>query len=115
MVPPNQGHISPLAASLSENPTALTFTKPIKMCHNCPDPRNEGHMVSIVFGAVVALLGMTGTAHAYIDPGAGSFVLQMALAGALALGATIKFFWFRIKQGARRLFLRRGDAPDRTA
>ena len=79
-------------------------------------------MATIVFIAAVALLGMTGTAAAYIDPGAGSFVLQMALAGALALGASVKFFWFRIKEGARRLFRRRrgdtadqrGDTADRT-
>ena len=33
---------------------------------------------------------------AYIDPGTGSYVLQMALAGLLGAGYTIRRFWTRI-------------------
>jgi hypothetical protein len=43
---------------------------------------------------------------AYIDPGTGSFVLQLALAGLLGVGHTIRRFWARIT----RLF-GRSSAP----
>jgi hypothetical protein len=33
---------------------------------------------------------------AYIDPGTGSYLLQMALAGLLGAGYTIRRFWTRI-------------------
>ena len=56
-----------------------------------------------IFAAFIAVLATTSAAHAYIDPGAGSFVLQMMLAGALAVGATVKVFWFRIKQVVRHI------------
>ena len=36
-------------------------------------------------------------AHAYIDAGSGSYVLQMAMAGLLALAFTVKMAWSRVK------------------
>ena len=33
---------------------------------------------------------------AYIDPGTGSYVLQLALAGLLAAGYTLRRFWTRV-------------------
>jgi hypothetical protein len=42
-------------------------------------------------------------AHAYIDPGTGSFILQ-AILGVIAVSAvTIKIYWKRIKQFCLRL------------
>ena len=34
---------------------------------------------------------------AYLDPGTGSYLLQLALAGALAASYAVKHFWARIK------------------
>jgi hypothetical protein len=65
-----------------------------------------------LFAIFIAILAMTNTAHAYIDPGAGSFVLQMMLAGALAVGATVKVFWYRIKEGMRRILPGRQRVQD---
>jgi hypothetical protein len=65
-----------------------------------------------VSAGFIALLATTGAAQAYIDPGAGSFVLQMMLAGALAVGATVKIYWYRIKEGMRRLFSSRQGVQD---
>ena len=39
---------------------------------------------------------------AYIDPGTGSYVLQLALAGLLGAGYTIRRFWGRIVALFRR-------------
>ena len=47
---------------------------------------------------VLALLLMLGsTAHAYIDPGAGSLLLQVLLGGLAAAFATISLYFARIK------------------
>jgi hypothetical protein len=36
-------------------------------------------------------------AHAYLDPGTGSYILQIALATIVGIGFAIKLFWGRIK------------------
>ena len=64
----------------------------------------------LVFSAVAAaLLGMSciGPASAYIDPGTGSYVLQMAAAGVLAGLLVIKAFWGNLKGFVFRVLLRR--------
>jgi hypothetical protein len=45
------------------------------------------------------------TLFAYIDPGTGSYILQLALAGVLGAGYALKHYWFRLK----RLFTSRAD------
>jgi hypothetical protein len=47
--------------------------------------------------ATVLLLGTSSAAHAYIDPGSGSYMLQMALAGILAVVFSLKMFWQRLR------------------
>lgn len=42
------------------------------------------------------LLFLTRPAHAYLDPGSGSMVLQLLLGGVAAVGVVIKLFWHRI-------------------
>jgi len=45
-----------------------------------------------------------GLSEAYLDPGAGSYILQMLLAGALGLIFTIKLYLSKIKSFFRGLF-----------
>jgi len=40
---------------------------------------------------------LPGNAYAYIDPGTGSYVIQMIIAAALGVLFTIKSFWSKIK------------------
>jgi len=40
---------------------------------------------------------LPGKAYAYIDPGTGSYVIQIIIAAALGVLFTIKSFWSRIK------------------
>jgi len=49
--------------------------------------------------ALVALLtlGATDNAYAYIDPGAGSMLLQMLVAGVAGALFTIRIYWQRVK------------------
>jgi hypothetical protein len=52
----------------------------------------------------LALLGVATTqASAYFDPGTGSLLLQMLIAGALTAAASIKLFWLRIKDFMQRI------------
>ena len=45
-------------------------------------------------------------AHAYLDPGTGSYVLQMIIAGVLGAAFAIKMSWFRIKRFFTGMFSR---------
>ena len=50
------------------------------------------------------LLATVAPAHAYIDAGSGSYVLQMAMAGVLALAFTLKLAWQRVRAYFADLF-----------
>ncbi len=39
---------------------------------------------------------------AYVDPGAGSYLLQVALAGLLGAGYVLRHFWSEVKRVGRR-------------
>lgn len=59
---------------------------------------------------VFTLLGTARPAHAYVDPGSGSFILQMLVAGMLSVAFTVRQYWAQLRAFARRLFP--GGAPD---
>ena len=48
-------------------------------------------------------------AHAYIDPGTGSMIIQAFLAAVAACAVTIGIFWHRLKDFWGRLFGRNKD------
>ena len=41
--------------------------------------------------------GSLGTAHAYIDPGTGTIILQALIGGIVAAGAAVSLYWRKIK------------------
>jgi hypothetical protein len=47
-------------------------------------------------------LASTGSSRAYIDPGTGSYVLQLAAAGVFAALVTVKTFWKSIRSSLVR-------------
>lgn len=52
--------------------------------------------------AAAGLLGLwlavpAGDAHAYLDPGTGSFLVQMLIGGIAAGAAAISLYWSRLK------------------
>lgn len=47
---------------------------------------------------------MVQDSYAYIDPGTGSYLLQLMLAGLLGLVFTIKIYWQKIKTFFLKLF-----------
>lgn len=52
---------------------------------------------SVILIALLLLTALPHQAHAYIDPGAGSYMLQLLVAGAVSALFAIKVFWGRIK------------------
>ena len=42
-------------------------------------------------------------AAAYLDPGAGSLMLQMLIAGIMGLIVTLKIYWYRLKNFVARI------------
>lgn len=45
----------------------------------------------------VFLVLATPSAHAYLDPGTGSMILQGIIAGIAVAGLTLKNYWYRVK------------------
>ena len=58
--------------------------------------RNRLVVRALTLAVLVQALATT-QANAYIDPGSGSFFVQMLLAGLLGAGMAIKTYWHRIK------------------
>jgi len=54
-------------------------------------------IVAAAFVAALLLLSPT-TAHAYLDPGTGSYMVQMLIAGVLGAAFAVKMYWLRIKR-----------------
>ena len=52
--------------------------------------------------ATVALLA-TVPAHAYVDPGTGSMVIQMIVGGILAAGFMLKNYYYQIKRRINKM------------
>ncbi|MGQ9730137.1 MAG: hypothetical protein ACUVX8_02600 [Candidatus Zipacnadales bacterium] len=46
---------------------------------------------------VLTALGASGPAHAYIDPGTGSYLFQLAIAGLLSALFVIRLYWRKLK------------------
>ena len=60
---------------------------------------------------VLTFLVIATPAMAYIDPGSGSMILQVILAGILGGLFAIKVFWQRVKAFFKALFGKKTDSP----
>jgi hypothetical protein len=72
-----------------------------------PMTRSKSRRSRAVWGAVFFayfLLVLAPAAHAYLDPGSGSFFFQLLIAGLVGGAVTVRAFWGRI----RGFFSRRG-------
>ena len=46
---------------------------------------------------LLVVLSLSKEAHAYVDPGTGSYLLQIVVAGFLGLLYALKLYWTRLK------------------
>jgi len=67
---------------------------------------------SVIIGAAFWLAIAARPAHAYIDPGTGSYLLQLLVGGLFAAAFVLKAFWGKIGTGLSRA-LRRTQDPAR--
>lgn len=63
-----------------------------------PTPRVGAGRFGLVGLVVCGIAAATTNADAYIDPGTGSYIFQLAVAGGLAVLFTLKRYWHRIKE-----------------
>ncbi len=63
-----------------------------------------GRILTICTLAALLQMVFTPPAHAYLDPGTGSYIFQLLLAAVVGLAFVIKVFWGRIKSFFSRLF-----------
>jgi biotin transporter BioY len=57
----------------------------------------EKRIVSLLIFVAVIMAGLPGLAFGYIDPGTGSYLLQVAIAALLGGALAVKIFWQKIK------------------
>ncbi|GAH84215.1 unnamed protein product [marine sediment metagenome] len=75
--------------------------------------RRAGFDRTTVILAALFVLVLTRQAYGYIDPGTGSFILQVLLASLLGTAVAVKMFWRQIVGYFGKLFSRRRkDDPD---
>lgn len=55
------------------------------------------NLITLVIMVGAWLIVFPSTVHAYVDPGTGSYVLQIIVAGIAAASFGLKIFWTRIK------------------
>jgi hypothetical protein len=67
-------------------------------------------VLTCLVGALILIF--SSEASAYIDPGTGSFLLQMLIAGIVGAGFAIGIFWRSVKGFFARLFRRRPSELD---
>jgi hypothetical protein len=61
----------------------------------------------LVLSMAAALGLLARPAHAYLDPGTGSYVFQMVAAALVSAGFLVRAYWHRL----RRVFTRRHPPP----
>lgn len=61
--------------------------------------------ITILF--ITIFIFSTREAHAYLDPGSGSYLLQIVIAGLVGGLFTVKTFWLQIKTFFTNLFSRK--------
>jgi len=61
-------------------------------------------MKTYIIAMFTLLLVVPCNAHAYLDPGTGSYMLQIVIAGIVSALFTIKMFWRRVVDFFSNLF-----------
>ena len=59
-------------------------------------------ILSCVVPVTLVILAVEAPVEAYLDPGAGSMLLQVLLGGVAAVGVVVKLFWHSLSAPFRR-------------
>lgn len=66
--------------------------------------------MALFYGVVFFILFFPKLNYAYIDPGTGSYVIQILIAAFISIGFAIRIFWKKIKSFILKLFGKAGHA-----
>ena len=69
-------------------------------------------IINIISIALLLCFLFERQAHAYLDMGTGSYLLQIAIASFLGVIVTIKIYWKIIKKRLASIFFRKKAPPD---
>ncbi len=64
---------------------------------------------SVLAAVLFACIWCSESAHAYLDPGSGSFLLNAIVTALIGSALAIKIFWQRVKAFFSRLFSRSAE------
>lgn len=59
--------------------------------------KHSRHLANSVVLVVLLLFASTQNAHAYVDPGTGSYIIQLIIAGLVGAAFAVKVYWGKIK------------------
>ena len=74
--------------------------------------RKHIRLVDLVFLVFLFLVLSTNQVHAYLDPGSGSYLLQLVIAGGVGVLFSVKVFCLQIKTFISVMFLRKQKKDD---
>ncbi len=63
-----------------------------------------------IFFTFASCLILSKSVYAYIDPGTGSYLIQLLLAALLGIGIAFRLFWGKIKAALRKIFSKKTPA-----
>jgi uncharacterized paraquat-inducible protein A len=63
--------------------------------------------LTVMIMTLLVCLVSRDTAHAYLNPGTGSFIFQVVITVFIGLAFSIKLFWQNIKNFVNRLFVKK--------
>ena len=76
--------------------------------------RKSFMLIGMALSCFILSISMVRTAHAYLDPGTGSVILQGVLAAIVAIGLTAKLYWHRLLKLLRIRKVNGNDKKDLT-
>jgi len=68
--------------------------------------------LQLCFLALILKFSFPASAHAYLDPGSGSFILQIVLAGIMGFILMVKIYWKKIRTFVGGMFSRDLNGDD---
>jgi drug/metabolite transporter (DMT)-like permease len=68
------------------------------------------HLLAVPIAVIVLLFVFTRQAHAYLDPGSGSYIFQLLLAALVGALFAVRIYWKRIRTFFRRLLSKEKSA-----
>jgi len=78
--------------------------------------KNRNDKIDYLMTGIICLMLLVvfpSKAYAYLDPGSGSYILQLILAGLLAASFTLKTFWKRVWIRIRALLANKKDTDEK--